>query len=79
MRERGVVVDLAAIITSKGTNRAMELDGYPSEEVGEGWRTCQASAEAKKSRKSEKIIENHQVVFISKKTECKRSPENTMN
>jgi hypothetical protein len=33
---RGVVVELATVITLKGTNRATELGGDPGEEVGEG-------------------------------------------
>ena len=33
---RGVVVDLAAVITLKGTNRTTKLGGDPSEEVSEG-------------------------------------------
>jgi hypothetical protein len=33
---RGVVVELAAIITLEGTDRATELDGDRGEEVGEG-------------------------------------------
>ena len=33
---RGVVIKLVAIVTLKGTNRAMKLGGYPGEEVREG-------------------------------------------
>jgi hypothetical protein len=33
---RGVVVELAAVITLKGTNRTTKLGGDPSEEVSEG-------------------------------------------
>jgi hypothetical protein len=33
-RTRGVVVELAAIITLEGTDRATELGGDPGEEVG---------------------------------------------
>jgi hypothetical protein len=32
-RTRGVVVELAAIVTLQGTDRATELGGYPGEEV----------------------------------------------
>jgi hypothetical protein len=35
-RVRSMVVELAAIITLEGTNRATELGGDPGEKVGEG-------------------------------------------
>jgi hypothetical protein len=37
---RGGVVELAAIITLEGTDRAMELGGDPGEEVGVGGELC---------------------------------------
>jgi hypothetical protein len=37
-RPRGMVVELAAIVTLQCTNRATELGGDPGEEVSEGGR-----------------------------------------
>jgi hypothetical protein len=40
---------------------------------------CQTSTEEEKSRENGKIIQNHQIVFISRKTEYRGGPEITMN
>jgi hypothetical protein len=76
---RGVVVELAAIITLKGTNWTTELSGDPGEEVGVGAERVGLQPKRKSPKKVRKIIQNHQVVFISGKTEYRRSPEITMN
>jgi hypothetical protein len=58
-----VVVELAAIVTLQCTDRA------------QNW----VSTKEEKSRKNGKIIQNYQIVFISRKTEYRRGPEITMN
>jgi hypothetical protein len=40
---------------------------------------CQTSAEAGKSRESGKNIQNHQIVFITRKTEYMGGPKITVN
>ena len=68
-RTRGVVVELAAIITLEGTDRATELGGDPGEEVSEGGERVRLLPKGKSPKKVRKIIQNHQVVFASRKTE----------
>jgi hypothetical protein len=40
---------------------------------------CHTSTKEEKSKENGKIIQNHQIVFITKKTEYKGGPEITMN
>jgi hypothetical protein len=74
-RTRGMIVELAAIVTLQGTNRAMEMGGYPGEEVCEGGEHVGLQPKRKNPQKMEKIIQNHQIVFITRKP----GPEITMN
>jgi hypothetical protein len=76
---RGVVVELATVITLKGTNRATKLGGDPDEEVSEGGERVGLQSKGKSPKKVRKIIQNHQVVCISRKTEYRGSPGITMN
>jgi hypothetical protein len=66
---RGIVVELVAIIALKGTNRTRELGGHLDEEVGEGSECVGLQSKRKSPKKVRKIIQNHQVVFITRKTE----------
>jgi hypothetical protein len=76
---RCIVVELATIITLKGTNQAMELGGDPGVVVGEGGECVGLQSKRKSPKKVRKTIQNHQVVFISRMNEYKRSLEITMN
>jgi hypothetical protein len=49
------------------------------EEVSEGGERVRLQPKGKSPKKVRKIIQNHQVVFICKKTEYRGSPEITMN
>jgi hypothetical protein len=40
---------------------------------------CQTSTEAGKSRENGKIIQNHQIVFITRETEYRGGPKITVN
>jgi hypothetical protein len=72
---RGVVVELAAVIALECTNRTTELCGDPSEEVGEGVKgATEGSLE-----KMREVIQNDQVVFVTREAKDRRSPEITMN
>jgi hypothetical protein len=74
----GVVVELAAVVTLQGTNRVTELGGYPGE-VCEGGECVRLQLKRKSPKKMGKIIQNHQIVFVTRKTEYRGGPENTMN
>jgi hypothetical protein len=54
-RARGVV-ELAAIITLEGTNRAMELGRDPGEEVGEGGECVGLQAKRESPKKVREIV-----------------------
>jgi hypothetical protein len=78
-RTGGVVVELAAIATLQVTDRATKLGGYPGEEVCEGGERVGLQPKRKSPKKIGKIIQNHQIVFITRKTEYRGGPEITMN
>ena len=78
-RARGVVIELAAIVTLQSTDRATKLSGYPGEEVCEGGECVRLQPKREGPEKMEKIIQNHQIVFITRKTEYRGGPKITMN
>lgn len=78
---RGGVVELIAVITLECTNRATELDGDPSEEVGEGGKGVGLEPQGESPEKMREIIqdEDDQVVFVTRETKDMRSPEVTVD
>jgi hypothetical protein len=70
-----VVVELATIVALQGTDRAMELGGYLGEEVCEGGEHVGLQPKSKSPKKMGKIIQNHQVVSVTRKTEYRGGPE----
>ena len=78
-RARGVVIELAAIVTLQSTDRATKLSGYPGEEVCESGECVRLQAKREGPEKMGKIIQNHQVVFIARKTEYRGGPKITVN
>jgi hypothetical protein len=78
-RARGVIVKLTAVVTLQGTDRAVKLEGDPGEEVCEGGECVRLQSKRKSPKKMGKVIQNHQIVFITRKTEYRRGPEITMN
>jgi hypothetical protein len=78
-RAGGVIVELAAVVTLQGTDRAVKLGGDPGEEVCEGGECVGFQSKRKSPKKMGKIIQDHQIVFITRKTEYRRGPEITMN
>jgi hypothetical protein len=83
MREKegagGVIVELAAVVTLQGTDRAVKLGGDPGEEVCEGSERVGLQSKRKSPKKMGEVIQNHQLVFITRMTEYRRCPEITMN
>jgi hypothetical protein len=76
---RGRVVKLAAVIALKSMNRATELGGDPSEEVGEGGKAIGLEPLGKSLGKMREIIYGDQVVYVTRESEDRRSLEITMD
>jgi hypothetical protein len=76
---RGVVVELAAIITLEGTDRATELGGDPGKKVGEGGERVGLQLKWDSPKKMREVVQNDQVVFVTREAEDRRSPEITMD
>jgi hypothetical protein len=75
----GVVVELAAVVTMQGTDRAVKLGGDSGEEVCKGGERVRLQPKRKSPNKMGKSIQNHQIVFITRKTEYRGGLEITMN
>jgi hypothetical protein len=75
----GMVIELTTIVTLQGMDQVMKLGGYLGEEVNEGGECVRLQVKGKSPKEMGKIIQNHQLVFISKKTGYRRGPEITMN
>jgi hypothetical protein len=63
MREKegakGAIVELAVVVTLKGTDRAVKLGGDPDEEVCEGSERVGLQSKRKSPKKMGKVIQNH--------------------
>jgi hypothetical protein len=73
-RSRDVVVKLAAIVALEGTDRA-SVDTQAKKCV----RVVNVSDFNRRGKSRENGIQNHQIVFICRKTEYRGGPEITMN
>jgi hypothetical protein len=71
---RGVVVELSAIVTLEGTNQSMELGGDPGKYVGKGGKGVRLKAKWGSLEKMREVIQNDEVVFVTRKTEERRGP-----
>jgi hypothetical protein len=74
-----VVVELTAVVALEGTNRAAELGGYPGKEVCESGESVRLQSQGKSPNKMGIIVQNHQIVFVSRKTDYRGGPKITMN
>jgi hypothetical protein len=71
-RTGGVVVELAAIVTLQGTDRALELGGYPGEEVSEGGKRVGLQPKGESPKKMGVVVQNDQVVFVAGEAKDRR-------
>jgi hypothetical protein len=81
MREKGArygVVELAAIITLEGTDRATELGGDPDEEMDEGVKGVGLKPQRKGLEKVGETIQDDKIVFVTREAEDGRGPEITV-
>jgi hypothetical protein len=76
---RGGVVELTTIVTLEDMNRTTELGGDPGEDVGEGGERFRLQPKWESPKKMRKIIQNDQVVFVTRKAEDRGGLEITMN
>jgi hypothetical protein len=78
-RTGGVVVELAAIVALQGTDRALELGGYPSEEVSEGGKRVGLQPKGESPKEMGVVVQNDQVVFVAGEAKDRRCPEITVD
>jgi hypothetical protein len=78
-RARGVVVELTTIITPKGTDRATELGGDLGDKVCEGGECVGLQPKGESPKKVTEVVQNDQIVFVTKEAEDRRGPEITMD
>jgi hypothetical protein len=74
-----VVVELTSVVTLQGTDRAAELGGDPCEEVCESGESVRLQSQGKSPKKMGIIVQNHQIIFVSRETDNRRGPKITMN
>jgi hypothetical protein len=75
----GGVIELPPIVTLDGLNGEAELSGHPGKEVEEGGEGLRLGAQRKSPRVMRKIINNDQIIFITRQAEYRRCPQVTVN
>ena len=75
----GGVIELTPVVTLDGLNGEAELSGHPGKEVEEGGKGLRLGAQRKSTRVMRKIINHHQIVFITRNAGDMRSPQVTVN
>jgi hypothetical protein len=75
----GGVIELPPVVTLDGLNCEAELSGHPGKEVEEGGEGLRLGAQRKSPRVIRKIINNDQIVFITRHAEYRRCPQVTVN
>jgi hypothetical protein len=70
---------LDAMSEEERTDWATKLSGYPGEEVCEGGECVRLQPKWEGPEKMGKIIQNHQIVFITRKAEYRGGPKITVN
>ena len=75
----GGVIELPPAVTLDGLNSEAELSGHPGKEVEEGRESLRLSAQRESPRVMRKIINNDQVIFISRQAEYRRCSQVTVD
>jgi hypothetical protein len=75
----GGVIELPPVVTLDGLNCEAELSGHPGKEVEEGGEGLRLGAQRKSPRVMRKIINNDQIIFITRHAEYRRCPQVTVN
>ena len=74
----GGVIELTPVVTLDGLNGEAELSGHPGKKV-EGGEGLRLGAQRKSPRVMRKIINNDQIIFITRHAEYRRCPQVTVN
>src|SRR6185436_1464509 len=75
----GGVIELPPVVTLDGLNGEAELSGHPGKEVEKGGEGLRLGAQRKSPRVMRKIINHHQIVFITRHAEYRRCPQFIVN
>ena len=75
----GRVIELTPVVALDGLNGEAELSGHPDKEVEEGGEGLRLGSQRKSSRVMRKIINHHQIIFITRHAEYRRCPQITVN
>ena len=75
----GGVIELTPVVTLDDLNGEAELSGHPGKEVEEGGEGLRLGAQRKSPRVMRKIINHHQIIFITRHAEYRRCPQVTVN
>ena len=74
-----MVVELTAVVALQSTNPALELGGYPGEEVSEGGKRVGLQSKGESPKEMGVVVQNDQVVFVVGEAKDRRCPEITMD
>ena len=78
-RPGGGVIKLPPVVTLDGFNGEAELSRHPGKEVEEGGEGLTLGAQRESPRVMRKIINNDQIILITRKTKYWRGPQVTVN
>ena len=78
-RTGGGVIELPPVVTLDDLNGEAELSGHPGKEVKEGGKGLRLGAQRNSPRVVRKIINHHQIIFITRHAEYRRCPQITVN
>ena len=73
------VIELPPVVTLDGLNGEAELSGHTGKEVEEGGEGLRLGTQRESPRVMRKIINNDQIIFITRHAEYKKCPQVTVN
>jgi hypothetical protein len=76
---RGGVIELTTVVALDGLNGEAELSGHPSKEVKKGREGVRLGTQKEGPGVVREIINNHQIILITRNAEYRRSPQITVD
>jgi hypothetical protein len=76
---RGGVIKLTPVVALNGLNGEAELSGHPGKEVNEGGEGVRLSTQRESPGVVREIINDHQIILITRNAEYRRSPHITVD
>jgi len=70
----GGVIELPAIVTLDGLDGEAEPSRHPGEKVEKSGESIRLGTQGKSPRIMRKIIDHHEIVFVARNVEDRRSP-----